>query len=238
MADTIRELDISKIPMVDGFLKKEFTILNHSHECAKSLLKSYNEICKGEKERAEIDKEQDLLRAMLVFATAGMDSMLKHLIRESLPELVRIDPKVKTKLESFISRQLRGTIEESSTSSAHKFLSKILASESHQKQVIQEYINKLTGRSLQSVEELFGAIDALGLDPKEIGIVIETFKKIFEARNKIVHELDINFDVPTLYRENRDREQMINFTNTILDVSEKILCGVGKMIEESPDPKR
>jgi hypothetical protein len=45
---------------------------------------------------------------MLVFAAAGLDSLLKQLIRDALGELATKDTDVQRELEAFVSRTIRG----------------------------------------------------------------------------------------------------------------------------------
>ena len=89
---------------------KARTILKHAHESADGFLDSFGAVRqhRGAAQGATRDDEQDLLRACLVFAAAGLDSTLKQLIRDTLPTLVRNDPDVKEGLETFVGRQIRG----------------------------------------------------------------------------------------------------------------------------------
>ena len=51
--------------------------------------------------------EQDLVRAALVFAAAGLDSSAKELVKGSIRLLAEIDPTVQDGLLEFTRRQLR-----------------------------------------------------------------------------------------------------------------------------------
>ena len=69
------------IPDPGGQVTRSWDILKRAHESAASLLASFSE------ERdpgAPSDTEQDLLRAMIVFAAAGLDAMLKQLLSDCL----------------------------------------------------------------------------------------------------------------------------------------------------------
>ena len=59
---------------------------------------------------------------------------------------------------------------------------------------LNEYIRSMTGDSLQSVSELRRVSEASGLDTKKIfdDKKTGTLKDAFEARNQIIHEMDIN----------------------------------------------
>lgn len=207
---------------------KARTILRHAHESAEGFLESFAAVRRdrGAATGTSKDEEQDLTRACLVFAAAGLDSMLKQLIRDALPELVRCDDGVREGLQSFISKQLRGSLDGGESKSGRDFLARILTSESQLDALIEEYIVDLTGSSLQSAEELSRAASALGLNPNLVGIDKGRLKPIFAVRNRIIHELDVNLDAPTRNRESRKRDSMARDANALLEVGEKILRAV------------
>jgi len=210
-------------------------ILEHAHDSTKACILAFEGVRKlrGATQGAPTDEEQDLLRAMLVMAASGLDSMTKQLIRDSLPELIAKKPPIRAGLETFVTRQLRGDAEGGASASGNRFLARILVSNAVRDQLIEEYILNLTGTSLQSAEELKKAAAALGIDPHAVGIRDSELKPIFDARNKIIHELDINFDHPNRNRESRTRPVMTRYANTLLDVAERILAAVDSHFAES-----
>lgn len=112
---------------------------------------------RGKKRGMTTDQEQDILRAMLVMACAGLDASLKHVIQDALPLLVPANSDAQSGLEKFVERQVRS--EESDLGTNAKYLAKILASSSPYRRVVESYINALTGDSLQSADQLFKAIN-------------------------------------------------------------------------------
>ena len=68
---------------------KAAVILARTHESADALLKAFElaQQERGTPRGMSTDDEQDLLRAMLVMTAAGLDSMLKQLIRDALHNL-------------------------------------------------------------------------------------------------------------------------------------------------------
>jgi len=169
------------------------------------------------------DQEQDLLRAMLVMATAGLDSMSKQLIRDSLPVLISCSDQAQNSFERFIARKLGDDKVSRDRVAANKFLARILSKPSPQIQLVEEYIFDLTKGSLQSSESLFQVAGALGVDPPTAGIDPTVLSPIFSIRNSIVHELDINLDAQRRNRHVRSQTSMISNTNRILLVSAGIL---------------
>src|SRR3990172_5492484 len=62
---------------------------------------------RGGKRGMTTDEEQDILRAAVVFAGAGLDAVAKELVREALPHLLERDPKAHEGLEDFAFKRLR-----------------------------------------------------------------------------------------------------------------------------------
>ena len=206
-------------------------ILTYAHDSAQALLDAFTTIreVRGAGPGTSTNEEQDLLRAMLVLAAAGMDSMAKQLIRDSLPTLVGRDSGVSKSLEDFVTRQLRGGPD--GAAADNRLLARVLFAESQRDQLIEEYIQYLTGPSLQSTEELTRSAKALGIAPSDVGIIRRDLQPIFDVRNKVIHELDINFDHPNRNRQSRSRALMMGHTNKLLEVSEALLNAVEEALE-------
>jgi hypothetical protein len=207
-------------------------ILESAQTSTQSFFDAFETVRKerGATKGAPTDEEQDLLRASLVFAAAGLDSMLKQLIRETIRNLAEKDPNVQQELETFVQRQIRGDSDDLETVSGHRFLASVLVSAQPQNRVIEEYVRELTGSSLQSADQLFKTAKALGLNPKEVGLDAAKLKRTFDVRNKIIHELDVNLNtsVGTRSRHSRQKPELEEQVNDLLDVGEQIL----KKVEE------
>jgi hypothetical protein len=180
--------------------------------------------------------EQDLLRAMLVFAAAGLDSLVKQLIRDALRTLTARDGAVRAELETFVARQLRGDLsaDESEAASGRKFLSRILIAPTPLLGVTAQYITDLTGESMQSGEQLFKAVKALGIDPPALDLDAVKLKEIFDTRNEIIHEMDIVLEsrVPQARkRRSRTVEQMTEGADYLLDVAERLINAVERKLK-------
>lgn len=214
-------------------LVRACSIIRYSHDSVRSFLKSFDTVrtARSAGPGTTTDEEQDLLRAMLVLAAAGLDSTLKQLIRDSLPSLVASDESVEEGLGNFVEGQLRFDPERADQKSSHRFLARILVSGSAKEQIIQEYVDHLAGGSLQSPEEVMKAVFALGLDPTEIGIEPNELRPIFRVRNRIIHELDIDFSTPNRNRRPRARQDMVDSSNKLLKISEDIVLGVARKLD-------
>ena len=83
-------------------------MLQKAHLAATDFLRSFQKSRKGKKGGNSTDAEQDQLRAMLVFAAAGLDAMVKCLVRNALPALLADgDPAIDQRLKSFVSRKAK-----------------------------------------------------------------------------------------------------------------------------------
>lgn len=235
----VRTLQLTSIEYSD-VLRKAHLVLKYSHETAKGFLDAFDLVRERRMEERGItargtttDEEQDLLRGMLVMAAAGLDSMLKQTIRDALEALIQADESVRDGLETFVSRQIRGSPDQDDGFTGHRFLARVLMADSHRDQVVEEYIRHLSGTSLQSVQELRRTARALGLESDVIGAPDRTLIQIFRIRNRIIHEFDINFDLLRRNRQTRSRDVMVAFTNTLLEVAESILQAVDRKLSSS-----
>lgn len=128
--------------------------------------------------------EVDLLRAALVFAGAGLDAVLKQLLRDALPSLLTSHPSTHGQLKRYGVRIV---------DDEPKRAKKVLTDRDPTRRLRSEYVDELTKGSLQGHAELMTVRDALGLpdsghfDDARLG----SFADFFTARNQVVHELDL-----------------------------------------------
>lgn len=216
--------------LVNTELSDALLIFQNALSSSVSLLKAFElaRTSRGKSRGMTTDQEQDIMRAMLVMACAGLDASVKQVIQDALPLLVPVNPGAQTGLETFVERQVRG--EETDFGTNAKYLAKVLASALPYKRVINSYINALTGDSLQSVEQLFKVVNALGIDQNTLGLDKNLLRPIFVARNQIIHELDIDLEGERRKRNIRSMDEMIDWTNKVLDLTKKIIDIVDKMI--------
>jgi hypothetical protein len=169
--------------------------------------------------------QQDLYRAMLIFACAGLDVLVKQLIKTKLVKLVASDPKAQEKFKEYVKRGLKKDDKEILNTVALA-----LIDENPREVFLKEYIENMTGDSLQSVEELCKVSNASGLDTDMIfnRDKMNSLKDAFIVRNQIIHEMDINTShdgsKTTGYRTRRQRltPKMEGHTKIILDLAQDI----------------
>ncbi len=227
-----------KVPKHEA-LKKSYDILKYAHDTAESFVEAFDIVRKARnaKQGAPTDEEQDLLRAMVVFAGAGIDSMTKQLIRDALPVMVLTLPATRKTIEPLLARHLRrGSVEsawddgDSSSAMNPRRLVGVLLADSPRAGLASLLIDDLTSGSLQSVEELLRAIAYFGLKPEHLLTDKATLQGIFECRNKIIHEMDIDFEQPNRNRFPRRKADMVKYATVLLRVSNSILTGVDEQL--------
>lgn len=178
--------------------------------------------------------EQDLIRASLTFAAAGLDSVIKELIKGSIRSLAEKDAEVQKGLEEYARRQLRDDSDGSFAKNSANFIAKILVSSSPYEQLIENYTLHLTGSSLQSVDQLFKASSALGIKVDIVNEKGKELREIFKIRNKIIHELDVRFDIKAgqKARNSRTKKDLNEMSNLLLNVADNYIEAVNKKLEK------
>lgn len=169
--------------------------------------------------------QQDLYRAMLVFACAGLDMFVKQLIKNKLPQLLTIDENAKNQFKEYVKRGLR-----KDDKVILNTIALALIDNKPRDIFLSEYVESMTEDSLQSANELIKVSRASGLDYKKIfsSPRINSLNNAFEARNQIIHEMDINIQDgeprSTGYRTRRQRiaKNMETHTKTILKLAEEL----------------
>jgi hypothetical protein len=176
------------------------------------------------------DEEQDLLRAMLVMAAAGLDSMAKQLIRDALPLIVHSNERARDGLEKYLARQLTGDVELITAGRSPKFIAMLLSSSDLPKRAAIQYVAHLTSASLQSAEELLRVAAAFGLTAGELTTNFQDLKPIFDVRNKIIHELDINLGGARRKRNLRGKADLVKYSNALLAAGGDLIQAVHRQL--------
>jgi hypothetical protein len=222
----------------DEATQKSYHILRYAHDTAESLLDAFARI-KGPGRGAPTDEQQDLLRAMVVFAGAGIDSMTKQLIRDALPEMVARLPAARERVERLGVRHLRRSTSEPVDDETGVLptvnpqrLTRVLLADSPRTGMVELIVDDLTAGSLQSLEELYRIANYLGLDPKNLGDEGD-LRAVFECRNRLIHEMDIDFNQPNRNRFSRRKNDMVKHANTLLEASASILRGVDDQLRRA-----
>ena len=217
-------------------------ILKATEDSVKSFFSAFDKVrqVKSRPERrAPTDAEQDLVRAGLVFAAAGLDSILKQLVRDCMHHLAQSDEAAQQEFLTYVASELRGQSDQPDSRGRYEFLARVLSSDSPRKQLIEEYIVHLTGTSLQSADQVFKVVKALGLDPQKLPAQKKDLNEIFEVRNKIIHELDVKFTGQRGRggRNSRAKANLEEYSNKLILVGKSLIEAVDQKTNTHSSPK-
>jgi len=214
-------------------LARAFQVVDYAHVSACSLLNAFDEVGKKRGPGAPANAQQDLLRAMLLTVGAGLDSCAKQLIEHALPEMAAAGGPSRDELVTFAVRRLRKG-EEASAALDVKFLIELMLGQPEQN-LVKAFIAELTGASLQSRSQLHRVATALGVGgDQNLKTAINDLQSAFEIRNKITHEMDINFSSKGRNRTSRSRNPMIEQTNKLLTAADLPLAAVDARLAPRP----
>ena len=200
-------------------VQSSYIIIRNAHKASSAFLRQFEDIRKYRKAKGTpTDAEQDLLRAMLTFACAGLDSMVKQLVRDALPEVVQKDQGASV---MFVQHTKKSIYRENVLNI--DLLLQAILTESPKNVLIENLVRELTYGSLQSVDELFRVASFFNIPSKELIDRPQALKNIFGIRNQISHEMDIDFSQRNRNRRPRARDDMIRYTNTVFKVANVFL---------------
>lgn len=204
-----------------------FNILVKAHESCSSFLNIYDTTVLEKVQTEEVaHQENDLLRATLLFSTAGLDAMVKQLIKDALPNIVRKDIGAEMVFKSYIEKKiLKGD------QLNIPLITRVLVANDSKSILLEEVVRELTSSSLQSKDELLKAASFFNIPSNTLTTDFNLLKEIFDVRNQITHEMDIDFH-ETNYERSRDREKMVFYTNEIFRISNQFLTEIDKKLTD------
>ena len=219
----------------DSQFYSEFSIIGKTVEAVNSFHYVYRSWRTGAKGGPSTHAQQDLYRAMLIFACAGLDIFVKQLIKTKLPKLIGADKRAETKFKEHVRRGLNKDDKEVLNTVALALIDR-----NPREVFLTDYLDSMTSESLQSVEELCKVSEASGLDTKSIFDTDKRnlLKDAFIVRNQIIHEMDITVSnegaKKTGHRTRRQRRAdiMEKHTRAILDLAQELFRAYKNRFEE------
>jgi len=200
--------------------------LERASESADALFEAFTTVRKSRNAKGTAtDHEQDLLRAALIFAAAGLDSMVKQLITDGLCLVLAREKGAQTQFREFVHSRLKRA-----DPIDLKFLAEALASGDAPRHLERELINELTASSLQSKDQLLRVAAYFAIPASEITNDPNALKTVFDARNQIAHEMDILLGQPNRGRRQRKWETIRQQTAAILDTAVAFYSAVEKRL--------
>ena len=201
-------------------LSNAHIVLSHTHRSAKSFLDIFEERQAERGPGAPSDQDYDLLRAMLLFACSGLDSTVKHLIRDALPAVIDEDSTAEDNFRDFVEKKLPANGRDAT------LLAAVLTSRDPRKVLVDELVADLVSGSLQSVDRLLRCGSFFNLPSRDLIQDPALFRELFQARNQIAHEMDIDFSQPRRNRATRAKDQFVEYASVALECGAKFLNGV------------
>ncbi len=232
-------------------LSDAWTILSMAKDSSQSFFITYSIRRFIDKDAREMspkgttsDVDQDHLRAALVFSCAGLDSMLKQLVRDCLPWLIRqktqLADMLKAKLAEWARRRMRDEITSISEpepdgrsirKETELLRALAISSDAPIHTTVELCVEDLTGDSLQSTSQLKRVLSLLGIEQ----LNVSKLKEAFDARNQIIHEMDVNLKAKTRNRHQRKQRAMLELTKTVFAISVKVLKEVDAVIKQASE---
>lgn len=179
--------------------------------------------------------QQDLYRAMLIFACAGLDMLVKQLLSSKLPMLIDVDEKAQSKFKEYVKSGINRNEKDILNTIALALIDR-----QPRDIFLKDYIESMTKESLQSGNQLCKASDASGLNTKQIftSAKLNLLKDAFAVRNEISHNMDINLvgaasrTVRYRSRKIRTESSMEGYTKTILDLAQELFTAFKAKFDE------
>lgn len=228
----IKKLKITKKDLQNSLLGDEtYAILVKSHETCNHFLAIYDVL--NEPKGKPTDKNQDLLRAMLVFSSSALDVILKSLIRNNLKNCIEKRVLSKENFGKFVRRSVGNNVPSKNYINLD-FLAEILTEEKGRDLLIKKYIENSISDSLQSKSKIIEISNFLGFYiEKSEKINIKTFDEVFKVRNEIIHQMDVSRnDKDRRKRIQRKRDDLIDCTNKIFLLIEFFILNINEMYSE------
>jgi len=220
-------------------LKNAIIVFQYANDSVNSLYRVYQESRIGSK-GSTTHKEQDLLRAMLVFACSGLDAVVKQLIKDSLIAVIDKDISnegARKEFQKFVERRMKknSTINDNSDilQIDTSFLSQVLTSIDPKKELLSFLQKHLCDESLQSRDQLLKVAAHFAITKDQILSDSEKTKVAFDVRNDIIHQMDVDFDDISQgkkKRKMRSASNMIDYTKNILNIGSSFINSVENKI--------
>ncbi|MDD5541950.1 MAG: hypothetical protein PHX83_02130 [Acidobacteriia bacterium] len=205
---------------------KGYYILINAHDASSSFLDLFTNIRATRRARgAPTDEEQDLLRAMLVFASSGLDSMVKQLVLDALPIVVGKSDGAKEMFRAHVERRIKRGSEFD-----HKFLAAALAENNLQVFLMDDLVSNIRENSIQSKDQLLKVVSHFDIPSNLLSKNLPLLHTIFSTRNEIIHEMDIDFTQPNRSRRPRPFQIMVDYANELFSVANAFLAEVDKKL--------
>jgi len=200
-------------------VKSSIVILNKTHQIITRFLRVYSDIGRRRTtQRNQTEEQTDILRAMLIFSASGLDSAVKQLINDALETIVKNNEGAQLQMKSFLRRALKDD-----DSININVLADLFSTPSPWDKGLKMLKHELTSNSLQSTEQLLMVGSYFDIKSTDITNDVQLLKKAFDARNEIIHEMDIVNITSIRRRRGRPMQTMCEYTNLMLKTADNFI---------------
>lgn len=201
------------------------TILSYAVASIDSMLEIYEIVTASRGRGAPTTEEQDLLRAIIMFAGAGLEAVIKQIVQDGLFSLAGKSAVTHAELQKFVARQLVRKSKDGDVGvDANELAALIVAPTSARSAAIERWKQAIAGDSLQSFGKLQEVLKCLGV--ADLHLNKNAIDAAFEARNRIIHEMDMNLSHPTRKRTTHKRDVVIAQAKLLLKIASDIMVKV------------
>jgi len=165
-------------------------------------------------------REVDLLRAALVFSSAGIDASMTQLVNDAGRVLIRTSA---TGAHAQYREFLKQAVPAKSVDSG---LRDVLLDMEIEESVLTYYLSQKTKASFQGSGDLKKrVVTVLGLSPSTLSqSVVDELDEFFTARNEIVHQMDFTEGLGnSVARKSRDLNEVMEQCSSALGAAAKLV---------------
>lgn len=215
-------LNITPTKPKDSRAERAYKILEGTIESCNSFIALYEAQHKKNNDSPEL---QDLLRAMLLFSCAGLDSVVKQLVKDTLPTIIENHEGARQQLSTFVERKMK-----KSDSTDLSFIAQVLTAPQPLAHLSKAMVKDITSGSLQSLEELSRAGACFDIPTKELITDENKLREAFKARNSISHEMDVDFSQNEGHQKKRNYKTMKESAEIVITIASKFITEVDKKL--------
>lgn len=218
------------------WVRQAYKILERAHVSVEALfsaadaLDSARRQANGSPKGRKSVSEVDILRSAIVLTSAGLDASMKRLVGDVGRELILKKGTVaRHNYEEYLKNEM------AKPSASASFRQAVLADNPREK-LLSFYLAERTKASFQGSSDLIGRVKkVLGISNDEVpDSVLKQLDPFFKARNKIVHDMDLN-DTKTksVARVHRDSDTVAAQCNTVFGAAVLLIRGAAKACWEA-----
>jgi len=221
-------------------LKNAVVVFRQTVDAVENFHKTYLDL-RSNRTEEPTHGEQDLLRAMLVFACSGLDAVVKQLLHDSLAAVIDNDLGAEKEFEKFVERKFRKTnLQDDKDKSGSAtidaaMLSSAITSRDPRSFLVGTLRRTLTGDSLQSTDQLLRVAAHFAITKDEVLPANTDAKDGFKAHNEIIHEMDVDFLPSTKQKSERRIRQYGTFkkySENTLSTAARFINAVSKKLSK------